>query len=100
MRDKIEKERTLHTHLYIQFKNPIYFSAIKSMFKIAHHIEEAGEIAKDNRVYIPKEGKLCIGKSIFNMRLESIIRFTKNSFRRLRLMYADTHFAVIWQKQE
>lgn len=56
MCDEIGKEGTLHTHLYIQFKNPIYFSAIKSMFETAH-IEEAEGTAEENRVYIRKEGK-------------------------------------------
>ncbi len=56
MCDEIGAEGTLHTHLFIQFKNPIYFSAIKSVFKIAH-IEEAEGTAEENRTYIRKEGK-------------------------------------------
>lgn len=27
-----QKSKTPHTHLYIEFKNPIYFSSLKSIF--------------------------------------------------------------------
>lgn len=45
-----------HTHLYAQFKNPVYFSSIKKAFPSAH-IEEAQGTAEENRMYIRKEGK-------------------------------------------
>ena len=45
-----------HTHLYAQFKNPVYFSSIKKTFPSAH-IEEAQGTAEENRAYIRKEGK-------------------------------------------
>ena len=45
-----------HTHLFVQFKNPVYFSSIKKAFPSAH-IEEAQGTAEENRMYIRKEGK-------------------------------------------
>lgn len=54
MCDEIAK--TPHTHLYIQLKNPIYFSSVKKSFPTAH-IEEAQGTAEENRTYIRKEGK-------------------------------------------
>lgn len=54
MCDEISK--TPHTHLYIQLKNPIYFSSVKKSFPTAH-IEEAQGTAEENRLYIRKEGK-------------------------------------------
>lgn len=54
MCDEIAK--TLHTHLYIHFKNPIYFSSIKKAFPTAH-IEIAQASPQENRDYIRKEGK-------------------------------------------
>lgn len=54
MCDEISK--TLHTHLYIQFKNPVYFSSLKKAFPTAH-IEEAKGSAEENKAYIRKEGK-------------------------------------------
>lgn len=54
MCDEIAK--TLHTHLFIQLKNPIYFSSVKKLFPTAH-IEEAQGTAEENRLYIRKEGK-------------------------------------------
>lgn len=54
MCDEIAK--TPHTHLYIQLKNPIYFSSVKKSFPTAH-IEEAMGSAEENRAYIRKEGK-------------------------------------------
>ena len=45
-----------HTHLFAQFKNPVYFSSIKKAFPSAH-IEEAQGTAEENRAYIRKEGK-------------------------------------------
>lgn len=45
-----------HTHLFIQFKNPIYFSSLKKTFPTAH-IEEAQGTAEENRTYIRKEGR-------------------------------------------
>lgn len=45
-----------HTHLFVQFKNPVYFSSIKKTFPSAH-IEEAQGTAEENRTYIRKEGK-------------------------------------------
>ena len=57
MCDEIGEEgKTLHTHLFIQFENPIYFSSIKETFSAAH-IEAAKGTAKENRDYIRKEGK-------------------------------------------
>lgn len=50
------KENTPHTHLFVQFKNPIYFSSLKKYFPSAH-IEEAQGTAEENRAYIRKEGK-------------------------------------------
>ena len=50
------KEQTPHTHLYIEFKNPIYFSSLKKVFPYAH-IEQAKGSAQQNRDYIRKEGK-------------------------------------------
>ena len=54
MCDEIAK--TPHTHLYIQLKNPIYFSSVKKAFPTAH-IEEAQGTAEENRTYIRKEGR-------------------------------------------
>lgn len=51
-----EMAATLHSHLFIQFKNPVYFSSIKKAFPTAH-IEEAQGNAEENRAYIRKEGK-------------------------------------------
>lgn len=51
-----EIAQTLHTHLFVQFKNPVYFSSIKKTFPVAH-IEDAQGSAQDNRNYIRKEGK-------------------------------------------
>lgn len=51
-----EVAKTPHTHIFIQFKNPVYFSSIKKAFPTAH-IEEAKGSAEDNRNYIRKEGK-------------------------------------------
>ena len=46
-----------HTHLYAQFKNPVYFSSIKKTFPICH-IEEAQGTAEENRAYIRKGGQV------------------------------------------
>lgn len=54
MCDEIAK--TPHTHLFVQFKNPVYFSSIKKTFPSAH-IEEAQGTAEENRAYIRKAGK-------------------------------------------
>lgn len=51
-----ESAKTLHTHLFIQLKNPVYFSSVKKSFPTAH-IEEAQGTAEENRAYIRKEGK-------------------------------------------
>lgn len=51
-----ETAKTPHTHLFIQLKNPIYFSSVKKAFPTAH-IEEAKGNAEENRAYIRKEGK-------------------------------------------
>jgi len=51
-----ETAKTPHTHLFIEFKNPIYFSSLKKTFPSAH-IEEAQGTAAENRSYIRKEGK-------------------------------------------
>ena len=51
-----EVAKTPHTHLYIQLKNPIYFSSVKKAFPTAH-IEEAKGTAEENKAYIRKEGK-------------------------------------------
>lgn len=50
-----EIAQTPHTHLFVQFKHPVYFSSLKKNFPSAH-IEEAGS-AEENRTYIRKEGK-------------------------------------------
>ncbi len=50
------EEKTMHTHVFIQFKNPVYFSSIMKVFP-AMHIEDARGTAKENRDYIRKEGK-------------------------------------------
>lgn len=56
MCDEIAK--TPHTHLYIQFKNPVYFSSIKDAFdNSGAHIETANASAEENRAYLRKEGK-------------------------------------------
>ena len=51
-----EVAKILHTHLYIHFKNPIYFSSIKKVFPTAH-IELVQGSPEENRDYIRKEGK-------------------------------------------
>lgn len=51
-----EVAKTPHTHLYIQLKNPIYFSSLKKAFPSAH-IEDAQGTAEENRSYIRKDGK-------------------------------------------
>lgn len=51
-----EMATTFHTHLFVQFRNPIYFSSLKKAFPTAH-IEEGLGDAKANRDYIRKEGK-------------------------------------------
>lgn len=56
MCDERGKNNTLHSHLFIQLKNPIYFSSVKKSFPTAH-IEEAKGTAEENRAYIRKEGK-------------------------------------------
>ena len=53
MADEVLK--TPHTHLFVQFKNPVYFFSIKKVFSTAH-IEEAQGTAEENRAYICKEG--------------------------------------------
>lgn len=49
------EEGTLHTHLFIQFKNPIYFNSIKKTFPVAH-IDDVNGNAQQCRDYIRKEG--------------------------------------------
>ncbi|MBR2403260.1 MAG: hypothetical protein IKB01_10945 [Lachnospiraceae bacterium] len=49
-----EKE-TLHTHLFIQFKNAVYFNSIKNAFPTAH-LDICGGSAQECRSYIRKEG--------------------------------------------
>lgn len=51
-----EVAKTPHTHLFIQYKNPVYFSRVKKIFPAAH-IEEAQGTAEENRAYIRKDGK-------------------------------------------
>jgi hypothetical protein len=51
-----ENAKTFHTHLFLQFQNPIYFSSLKKAFPTAH-IEEAQGTAEENRAYIRKESK-------------------------------------------
>lgn len=51
-----EVAKAPHTHLFVQFKNPVYFSSLKKAFPSAH-IEEALGTAEENRAYIRKEGK-------------------------------------------
>ena len=52
-----ETAKTYHTHLYIQFKNPVYFSSLKKAFSSAH-IEEAAGTAEENRSYILERRKM------------------------------------------
>lgn len=54
MCDEIAKSP--HTHLFVQFKNPVYFSSIKKAFP-SSHISEAQGTAQENKAYIRKEGK-------------------------------------------
>lgn len=57
MSDEVGGEtNTYHTHLYIQFKNPVRFSTIKKAFTSAH-IDKARGTAQQNRDYVFKEGK-------------------------------------------
>ncbi|WP_243117111.1 hypothetical protein [Lacrimispora algidixylanolytica] len=56
-----ELAKTLHTHLFIQFKNPVYFSSVKKAFPTAH-IEEAQGTAEENRAYLRKKGNGRIQK--------------------------------------
>lgn len=45
-----EIAKTPHSHLFIQLKNPVYFSSVKKTFPAAH-IEEAQGTAEENRAY-------------------------------------------------
>jgi hypothetical protein len=56
MCDEIGKEGTYHTHVFIQGKNQIRFSTMKSKFPSAH-FDMANGTAQQNRDYIRKEGK-------------------------------------------
>lgn len=54
--DEIGEQGTLHTHIYLHFKNPVRFSRIKSLYETAH-IEASLGTPQDNIDYIRKEGK-------------------------------------------
>lgn len=57
MCDEIGNETgTLHTHLYMAFKNPVMFQTIQQRFYGAH-IEPAKGSHRENRDYLLKEGK-------------------------------------------
>ncbi len=56
MCDEIGEQGTLHTHLYLVFRNPAEFSMIQERFYGAH-IEIAHGSHHENRDYIRKEGK-------------------------------------------
>lgn len=56
MCDEIGDNKTEHTHIYVCFKNAVYFSTIKKRFPPAH-IEVARGSSSENRDYIRKEGK-------------------------------------------
>ncbi len=56
MCDEIGEQGTLHTHLYLAFRNPAEFSMIQERFYGAH-IEIARGSHHENRDYIRKEGK-------------------------------------------
>lgn len=57
MSDEVGGEtNTYHTHLYIQFKNPVRFSTIKKAYSTAH-IDKVRGTAQQNRDYVFKENK-------------------------------------------
>lgn len=56
MCDEIGEKETLHTHLYVEFKNAVEFKTIHQRFYGAH-IEAAHGSPRENRDYIRKEGK-------------------------------------------
>lgn len=55
MCDELGENCTPHTHIYIYYKNAVYFSTIKNYFPEAH-IETALGNSQQNKDYIRKEG--------------------------------------------
>jgi len=51
------KEKTHHTHLYVQFSNQVRFSTMQKAFHGAHFERFVFGTAQQNRDYIAKEGK-------------------------------------------
>ena len=51
-----EQGQTYHTHIYVCYKNAVYFSTMKKRFPTAH-IDSANGSSAENRDYIRKEGK-------------------------------------------
>lgn len=56
MCDETGEEGTYHTHVFIQFKNPMAFNTLKKYFPSAH-IDKARGTPQENREYVRKEGK-------------------------------------------
>ena len=56
MCDEVGEQGTLHTHIYIVFKNSTMFETLHKRFYGAH-IEPANGLHKENRDYVRKEGK-------------------------------------------
>ena len=62
MADEVAETGTPHTHIYVAFKSPVYFSRIKKLFPTAH-IEPAFGTSAENRAYILKEGEKYADKA-------------------------------------
>lgn len=56
MCDEIGEEKTLHTHVYVVFKNSVMFDTMHKRF-YGVHIEQANGSNQENRDYVRKEGK-------------------------------------------
>lgn len=56
MSDEVGEEGTLHTHIYMAFRNAVEFVTIQQRFYGAH-IEVARGTHRENRDYVCKEGK-------------------------------------------
>lgn len=56
MCDETGENGTPHTHIYVCYRNAVYFSSMKKRFEGAH-IETALGSSQENRDYIRKEGK-------------------------------------------
>ena len=56
MCDEVGEQGTLHTHIYVVFKNSVMFDSLHRKFYGAH-IEQANGSNKENRDYVRKEGK-------------------------------------------